>query len=209
MNFDQIITNSGYFLLILNTLVFIIYYNKKDKALKYFIMYLILCLFIQLFSSFLSAVIINNLFLSHYFFIGQFLFLSLFYSKLYHFKKFKFLNYSFIFVVVLSLILYLSNFPETLKKWNVIEISITSIPLLIYSFFFFLKKVDDNKDKKYIYFNAGYFLYTLCSTLIFTLGNIGTRELKFYVWQFNAILYLIFQVMILVEWYKNFRKKIN
>ncbi|WP_435683861.1 hypothetical protein [Polaribacter sp.] len=49
----------------------------------------------------------------------------------------------------------------------------------------------------------------MCSTLIFTLGNIGSRELKFYVWQFNSILYLIFQIMIFVEWYKNFRKPIR
>ena len=206
MSLDDFIVNAGYFFLIINTLAFIISYNKKHKALKYFIMYLMLCVFVQIYSSFLSSLRINNLFLSHYFFIGQFIFLSFFFSTLYNFKK---LIRLLTFLIAFSFITYLYNFPETLKKWNVLEIAITSIPLLVYSFFFFVKKIDNNIDKKYIYFNSGFFVYTLCSTLICTLGNIGSRELKFYVWQFNAFLYLIFQIMVFVEWYKNFRKPIK
>jgi hypothetical protein len=209
MGFDDLILNTGYFFLITSTLVFIINYNKKHKALKYFIMYLMLCLFIQIYSNFLSSMRANNLFLSHFFFIGQFIFLSLFFSTLHNFKKIKNLIRLLTIVIATPFIVYLYNFPEALKEWNVLEIGSTSIPLLTYSFFFFVKKMEDNKDLKYIYFNSGFFVYTLCSTLIFTLGNIGSKELKLYVWQFNAFLYLIFQIMIFVEWYKNFRKPIG
>ena len=206
MTFSEFIVNAGYFFLIINTLVFIISYHKKDKALKYFIMYLILCFFIQIYSSFLSSIRMNNLFLSHYFFIGQFIFLSLFFSTLQSFKKIKKLSRFLTFLIATTAITYLYKNPENIKHWNVLEIAATSLPLLIYSFLFFLKNIDGNKNIKYIYFNSGFFLYTLCSTLIFTLGNIGSRQLKLYVWQFNAFLYLIFQIMIFVEWYKNFRK---
>ncbi|MCI2229310.1 hypothetical protein MC378_09050 [Polaribacter sp. MSW13] len=113
------------------------------------------------------------------------------------------------FTVAISLGLFLNKNPKLLKEWNVLEIAITSIPLLIYSFFFFVKKLDNNKDKKYIYFNSGFFIYTLCSTLIFSLGNIGTRTLKLYVWNMNSFLYLLFQILIFVEWYKNFRPPLN
>jgi hypothetical protein len=105
--------------------------------------------------------------------------------------------------------MYLSTNPEAYEEWNIIEIATTSIPLLMYSFYFFIKKIDDNTYKKYIYFNSGFFVYTLCSTLIFILGNIGSRELKLFVWNINTFLYLMFQIMIFVEWYKNFRKPIH
>ena len=209
MTFDDFVINTGYAVLVLNTLVFIISYNKKHKALKYFIMYLLLCLFIQFLSNILNSLNNYNLFLSHYFFIGQFIFLSLFFSSLTDFKKYKRLHIFLTFIIATSFIIYLYNFPNNLNRWSVLEIAITSIALLLYSFFFFLKKIEDAKDKRYIYFNSGFFVYTLCSTLIFTLGNIGSRELKFYVWQFNTILYLVFQLMIFVEWYKNFRKPIR
>jgi hypothetical protein len=206
MNLDDFIVNTGYFFLILNTFVFILSYTKKDKALKYFILYLVLCLVVQLYSSHLHDLRINNLFLSHYFFTGQFIFLSLFFSTLLSFKKFKILNWILTLVIALYFIIYLYNSPEAFKKWNQLEIATTSIPLLVYSVYFFVKKIDDNKDQKYIYFNSGFFVYTLCSTLIFILGNIGSREIKHFVWDINAFLYSIFQVMILIEWYKNFRK---
>ena len=210
MGFKDLIINAGYFFLIINTFIFIINYTKKDKALKYFIMYLILCLFVQLYSSFLSGLNQNNLFLTHYFFIGQFVFLSFFFSTLYGFKKFKNLNRFLTFTIALAFIIYLFKFPENFKKWNIFEIVITSIPLLMYSFYFFIKNIDDNKTQKYIYFNSGFFVYTICSTLIFTLGSLrDLGELKLYVWLLNAFLYLIFQILIFVEWYKNFRKPLK
>ena len=209
MEFDDFITNTGYIFLITNTLVFITSYTKKDKVLKYFILYLLLCLFIQLYSHYLSSLGEHNLFLSHYFFIGQFLFLSLFFSTLYQFKKYKNLNRFLTFAVVLVFAIYLKANPKAYEKWNVLEIAITSIPLIIYSFYFFIKNLDNNSDKKYIYFNAGFFVYTLCSSLIFSTGNLGSKEIKSYAWLFNNTLYLVFQILIFVEWYKNFRKPLR
>lgn len=172
-------------------------------------MYLVLCLVVQLYSSHLYDLGENNLFLSHYFFTGQFIFLSLFFSTLQSFKKLKNLIRFLIFPIALFFVIYLSTNPEAYEEWNVYEIAATSIFLLMYSFYFFLKKIDDNNDKKYIYFNSGFFVYTLCSTLIFILGPIGSRELKLFVWDANTFLYLVFQIFIFVEWYKNFRKPNN
>lgn len=210
MTFNEVITNLGYFFLAINTIVFTIsYYNNKEKALKYFNLYLVLCLIVQFYSSYLSSLNIHNLFLTHFFFIGQLIFLGLFFTIINDFKKNKNLNKFLIFSIAGSFIIYLSISPKAFVKWNTLEVIVTSLPLLIYSFYFFIKKIDANKSKKYIYFNSGFFVYTLCSTLIFTLGNIGAKEIKLYVWSFNSLLYLLFQITIFIEWYKNFRKPIN
>ena len=82
MDINQTVMFSGYFFLILNTLAFILSYNEEDKALEYFILYLILCLFIQIFANILGDLKQNNLFLSHVFFIGQFVFLSFFFYNI-------------------------------------------------------------------------------------------------------------------------------
>ena len=170
-------------------------------------MYLVLCSVVQLISSKLHDKGINNLYLSHYFFTGQFLLLSFFYSELSEYKKIKKPIRYFSTIVTLFIVLYFVLNPNSYVKWNEIEIGLTSLPLLVYSFLFFIKKIDDNKDKKYIYFNSGFFIYTLCSTLIFILGNIGSRTLKLFVWDVNQVLYLAFQILIFVEWYINFRKE--
>ena len=207
--FDYLIVNSGYLFLIINTLVFIINYDKKDKALNYFIMYLTLCLVVQLYSSHLHNQGENNLYLSHYFFTGQFIFLSLFFLQILHFKKIKKLILFITITIPLCFIIYFFSYEEAYREWSELEIAFTSIPLLIYSFYFFIKKIEINKDKKYIYFNSGFFVYTLCSTLLFILGNIGSPDLKKFVWDINQFLYLTFQILIFVEWYKNFRKPFN
>lgn len=206
MTFKTFINDSGIIILILNTLFFLISYLIKDKGNIYFILYMVLCLFIQLFSTMLFDMKENNLFLSHYLFIGQFIFLSLLFAKLLDKKRVKNSILLLIPLISIPFIVYNIQFPEKYKAWNVLEIGLTSIPLLVYSFLFFMKKIEQFSTKKYIYFNTGFFMYTLCSTLLFTLGNIGTRELKSYVWNINSSLYLVFQILIFVEWFKNFRK---
>tara|TARA_R110001606_G_scaffold326689_2_gene473445 strand:- start:221 stop:880 length:660 start_codon:yes stop_codon:yes gene_type:complete len=206
MQMDEFIIKLGYSFLTLNTLLFIISYKSKYKELKYFIMYLVICTIVQKLSSDLSANGDNNLYLTHFFFIGQFLFLSLFFSKILELKKWKKFVLFSTFVFSISFIIYFYFNQKAYNEWNELEIALTSIPLIIYSFLFFLKKIDTIDNKKYIYFNSGFFVYTLCSTLIFLLGNIGTRSLKLYVWDINQVLYLLFQIAIFIEWYKNFRK---
>lgn len=207
MILSRIIINLGILLLFVNTFLFTISYFKKDKCNTYFMMYLLLCLFIQLYSSILFLSNKNNLFLGHYFFIGQFLLLSFFYAKLLDTKKLTLGIQLLIPIIGIPFFYYYFKFPEKLNQWNEIEIAVTSILLLIYSFLFFMQKITSVSTKKYIYFNAGFFIYTLCSTLLFTLGNIGSRQLKLVVWDLNAFLYVVFQILIFVEWYKNFRKK--
>ncbi|MFY0629077.1 MAG: hypothetical protein JXR05_01780 [Flavobacteriaceae bacterium] len=62
----------------------------------------------------------------------------------------------------------------------------------------------------FIYIISGAFLYILCSTLLFVMGNyVANTKTPWYqsIWRFNNGLYILFQVLIFIEWYKHFRNK--
>jgi hypothetical protein len=205
----EYISDLGFLFLFFNSLLFTISYKVNSKELKYFIIYLFICFVVQILSTILHDLREYNLFLSHYFFIGQFIFLSLFFSKITVNRTTKKIILFLIPLIAVPLIVNLIRFPKKIGEWSEIEIVFTSFPLLVYSFLFFVRKIDGGKGKKYIYFISGFFVYTLTSTLIFTLGNIGSRDLKIMVWKLNSILYLIFQILVFIEWFVNFRKLNN
>jgi len=197
--------NFGHIFLIVNTILFFKSYRNNSIAFKIFAYYLSVILIIQLTTKYLRFHKITNIYLSHYYFIGQFIFLSLFFKQLLTKELQKKIITFGLFIVLISLGIYYIIYPSNYYKFNIFEIIITSVPLLVYSFFFFIQKIED-ADKKYIYIVSGFFLYLLCSTLLFTTGNIKA-EIKKIIWHTNAILYMVYQVLIFIEWYKNFRKK--
>ena len=82
-------------------------YNKVKKGgktpfliLKY---YLLVMLLIQVSSILLSKLKIDNIFLSHFYFVFQFILLSLFYLKLFDEKKVRKSIVSILFLVLLGL----------------------------------------------------------------------------------------------------------
>ncbi|AUC85947.1 hypothetical protein CW731_11885 [Polaribacter sp. ALD11] len=162
--------------------------------------------------SYLSRQQISNLFLSHYYFVGQFLFLSFFYKSILKSKIKKRLINLFLFIIpFLIIIIYYIN-PLDYFKFNLTEVIITSLPLVFYSILFFSENL--NATKKFIYLNSGVFIYLISSTFLFSVGNLingSTSEHSFknYIWLLNAFIYLVYQILIFTEWYKNFRKSLN
>ena len=149
----------------------------------------------------------QNLFISHYYFIGQFIFLSVFYITLESRVLIKKVIKGILLISLICIAIYYYIYPEDYFGYNVFEVFLTSIFLIIYSFLFFLKKID-SPDKKFIYINSGFFLYITCSTLLFAAGNVES-SIKSIIWYSNVSLYLIYQLLIFVEWYKHFRKPIK
>ena len=72
----------GEFLLLLNLILYLKGFSKQAKAYKIFAFYLILVGVIEVVSGTLKQLQHNNLFLSHFYFIGQFILLSVFYHNL-------------------------------------------------------------------------------------------------------------------------------
>ena len=87
---DQFFQYLGILLLLINACLFLkSYSHKRAMAFKLFTLYLGLT-FIILFSSLLLQLNnIHNLFLSHFYFISQFILLSLFYIQLFSIEKLK------------------------------------------------------------------------------------------------------------------------
>lgn len=195
----------GDFILLINLYIYLKSYKNFSIAFKIFSYYLILSFTIEIITSFYFESGENNLYLSHYYFISQFILLSLFFKQLLKNPVFRKLISVILIIVLVALGVYYINFPSNYYKFNVFEIVITSLPLLVYSFLFFIQKMEGT-DKRFIYIVSGFFLYVLCSTLLFTVGNIEA-EIKRIIWYSNALLYIVYQVLIFVEWYKNFREK--
>lgn len=204
MSFFEIVTYSGYLLLLVNIIV---YFNSpffKKAPFKIFAFYLLAMGIIQIISQSYYILNVNNLFLSHYYFIVQFLLLSLFYTKLIpSLKLIKILT----LVVILCIAIKFFLDPKMYFKFSLFEIIICSIPLLSYSFIFFAKHID-GKNENFIYINSGVFIYILSSTLIFSSGNLMPKmspSVNKIIWLVNVIIYFIYQFLIFLEWFRNFR----
>jgi hypothetical protein len=64
--------------------------------------------------------------------------------------------------------------------------------------------------KEFYYINIGIMLYLLGSTILFFVGNLTalmSAEISKITWVTNALLYVIYQLFIAFDWYKNFPKK--
>lgn len=178
-------------------------------AFKVICYYHLSILIIQLWASYLGHYKKPNLFLSHYYFVGQFLFLSFFYKNIFKNDIKKNLVKLFLVLIPIFIIINYIIKPEEYFRFNLIEVIITSLPIIFYAFLYFLDTLDFTK--KYIYFNSGVFIYLISSIFLFAVGNFITeaqvaKKFKSYVWIINNILYVIYQILIFIEWYKNFRK---
>ena len=162
MSIQDTIVDIGYILLALNTILFLRNYRLKLTSLKIFTLYLIGSLILQLYSSYLSDHKINNLFLSHYFFIGKFILLGLFFRQILKKIILKKIISVVIIIVLVALCVYYIVYPTSYDKFNIFEIVLTSIPLIIFCFVFFIQQIEGT-ESRYVFIVSGMFLYFLCS----------------------------------------------
>ena len=208
MNNLDILVYLGYIVLTINVLVYFkSYRKKKDVAFKIFFVYLIGSIILQFYASYLKYFKIHNLFISHYFFIGKFILLSLFFKQILEQKIIKKIISVVLAFVLVAVTLNIVFFPYIYLSFNLFEIMVTVSPIIVYCLLFFMQKIESS-DTKYIYIVSGMFLYFLCSLLLFAVGNIEA-EIKMIIWYSNAVLYLVYQLLIFIEWYKHFRKPIK
>lgn len=206
----KVIAVLGYVVLAINFLLYYKAYSyNKDKVIKTLTYYLAITLMIQLSTKTLNYFAVSNLFLSHIYFISQFICLSFFYHLLLFPQKK--LNYLKIVAVVVIILVVCSFAIDTslFIKFNLFEITMTSLPLIIYSVLLLFKSMSI-RSNAFVYINTGILFYLLSSTLIFLSGNLINKLHSFYndiTWLVNAILYLLFQLFIFYEWYQNLRYK--
>jgi positive regulator of sigma E activity len=67
-----------------------------------------------------------------------------------------------------------------------------------------------NEKKEFYYVNVGLLIYLLGSTILFLVGNLTailSPKMSLFTWILNALLIIINQFFILIEWKKSFYKK--
>ena len=208
MVLNKLFVYLGYFILFINLLLYLKSYRNKTIAFKVIIGYLSYTFVIQMIAHLLARNNITNIFLSHYYFIGQFIFLSFFYYKILNNPIFKKIIIALFFIVVTVIGVLYFNKPELYFTFNLWEVVFSFTPIILYSLFYFYESFGI-EDKKFLILNSGVFFYLLSATLIFSAGNlINSSDASFSIptWALNAFLYVIYQLLIFVEWYRNFRK---
>lgn len=195
----------GTFILFINSIL----YGKikgENSPFIFLKVYLLLMLLIQVSSVLLSELKVDNLFLSHFYFIFQFVLLSLFYVKLFETKQMKRMIKLVLLLVLSVLCVQYIVQRVVFFEFNLLEIALTSVSLIIYSIIYLYESLV--KRKEYSYINYGVFMYLLSSTLLFCSGNImkelGNSVNKI-IWFVNSVLFVCYQLLIFYEWYKNIR----
>jgi hypothetical protein len=199
----------GYFILLINVILFIKGFSNNGKAFKIFTIYSVLIFIIQIIVNVLNYLKINNLFLSHFYFIFQFFLLSFFYLTILkvNFQKTT-IKLLLILCPLILVIQYLMD-PNLFFEFNLFEIFITSFPIIIYSTYYLYNLLNEKKD--FYYINLGILIYLFGSTVLFLVGNLVAKldnNLNDIPWILNSALYIMYQLFILVEWKNNFSKKI-
>ena len=151
---------------------------------------------------------IKNLFAVNIFFIGQMILLGLFYNSLFHIKSQKILIKISLAIALLSLIIEFILDSSEFLKFNLFEITLTSLIIVVFALIHFYNMLTETKQ--FYYVSIGVVFYLLTSTVLFLIGNLSSElsnDLKYVTWVFNAFLVLVYQFFILYDWIKSFSKR--
>ena len=194
-------------LLFVNVELYLRSHNLFSKVMAYnlILIYIVLNLITSLTLEYLYNNRIENLYLSNFYLIFQFILFSYFYLNLFRNKKQKiYVKASFVIVMSILTIQYLLN-PLGFFYFNLLEVFLTSFPLITYSIIHLYNSLATKG--KFLYINAAILIYLSSSTLIFFLGNV-LRELNRTdannIWLILKILYSIFLILFTIEWKNSF-----
>ncbi|MCC3217132.1 hypothetical protein LIV57_17830 [Chryseobacterium sp. X308] len=203
----EILSLIGKGILLINLAVYCIGFSGRGKAYTFFIGYLVWILVCEIVFYVLNSQKINNLFFSHYYLIGQFLLLGLFFHEIVTEKYQKKTARTLLIIIPVVLVIQYIIYPEKYYVFNLFEIFVTSYSIIILALFHLYNILDT--QKKYNYISLGLLLYLISSTVIFLSGNLYTvmnRKLHKEIWVFNVVMFIVYQIFILTD-YLSSRKK--
>ncbi len=206
---DDIVKYLGILLLIINFILFTKShkYYKNFMAFNILYIYIIISLTLLTITNIFNEFKIRNLYLSHFYFIFQFIILSIFYiTLLRHKSQQKLIQILFVSVIFILGIQYALDYHKFFK-FSLLEIFLTSFPLTIYSTIHLYNSLTTRGE--YLYFNAAILIYITATTLIFILGNYITGEeidktIARNIWFIHKVLYLVFLILTFLEWKNSF-----
>ena len=177
---------------------------KERKELKWFELSLVWALAIQIIAKIIALYKGNNLPLLHLYTMIEFVLISLFYKEIL-FNKLKIGQYFYYFIGLIVLIIVGNSiFIEPLRGFNSNAKGLTQLIIISYSIIYFFNRLSIDVSKKNLILNrinAAILLYYSGSLFIFVFAKILVKKssiLNNYFWDFNALLYLVFQILILI-----------
>ncbi|QIE58843.1 hypothetical protein G5B37_04485 [Rasiella rasia] len=189
---------------IILALLYSIGFTRQSKAYTFFTLYLLLVAVIQIVMYIYAYKKLNSIFFFHYYFVGQFILLSLFYRQL---LKSRLIVWILI-VVLIGLGGYYAVNPAIFNQYHTIGVSITQSIIVVYALLYYYKSLSGHN--LFLLVNTGILLYFLTSILLFASGNLILdlnlpKETQRYIGIINQFLYFIFLVLVFVEWFRNYR----
>lgn len=205
-NFN-IAVNAAHILHGLNVILFLIGFSKNGKAYKIFTIYLAVIIIGEMISKIMIHNKYENISMSHYYFIMQFIFLSFFYIEILHLPiQKKIIKVGLILIPIILAIQYILD-PKLIFIFNLFEVFVCSFSIIIYATFHFYNML--NGKRTFYYINSGILIYLFGSTIIFLSGNVLIMKSKLYgsyLVYINLCLYIFYLLMFLFEWKKNYSK---
>jgi len=205
---DDFLIYSGYSILLINLILYSYSFFRKEKANVFFVSYLAFSFLMQFSMELMYFMRIKNLFAVNIFFIGQMILLGLFYNSLFHIKSQKILIKISLAIALLSLIIEFILDSSEFLKFNLFEITLTSLIIVVFALIHFYNMLTETKQ--FYYVSIGVVFYLLTSTVLFLIGNLSSElsnDLKYVTWVFNAFLVLVYQFFILYDWIKSYSKR--
>lgn len=188
----------GDFLLLVN-LILSISIRPKNRTIIFFIVCQFCIFIVQTAGTILSTLGERNLFLSHYYFVGQFILLSLFYYSLLNKSQRRVVLIAQPAVLIPLAIQYTVS-PDVYWKFNHLEILLTALPIIAFAAFHFYNQLDGPKQFHLI--NLSIMMYLFGSTVLFLAGNtvnVMLNDRARICWDLNSVLYILFQLCVLHE----------
>lgn len=205
---DDFLIYSAYLILLLNLILYSYSFFRKEKANVFFVSYLAFSFLLQIYMEIIYFLRGNNLLAINIFFVGQMILLGLFYNSLMHIKTQKLFVKTSLIIALLVLGVQFIMDPNQFFKFNLFEITLTSLLIVVFALIHFYNMLTDNKE--YYYISIGIVFYLLTSTVLFLVGNLSPElslDLKYITWMLNAFLIVVYQLFILYDWIKSNPKK--
>lgn len=190
---------------LINIILYFTGFFRNEKAYKIFSIYLFVILSGEIISEIMIKNKFQNISMSHYYFILQFIFLSLFYLEILVIPiQKKIIKIGLVSIPTFLIIQYILN-PNLIFTFNLLEVFVCSFSIVIYAAFHFYNML--NQKRTYYFINSGILIYLFGSTIIFLSGNLLLMKrngISFYLIYTNVFLYIFYLLMILLEWKKNY-----
>lgn len=205
---DDFLIYSGYLILLINLILYTSSFFRKEKANVFFVSYLAFSFVMQFSMELIYFLHMSNLVVVNIFVIGQMLFLGLFYYSILKLKIQKLLVKIGLLFTLLILGIQFYIYPELFFKFNLFEITITSLMIVVFALLHFYNILTENRT--YYYVTIAVILFMLGSTILYLVGNLTltlSENVKYLSWKLNAFLFIIYHLLILYEWMKSFYVK--